>query len=124
MTKQAPDKMYMVVEHLKDAAAIYHRLWDRGRMLPKGLVLVSVWFDENVERSYRLMRTHNRRLLDKWMANWSDLIDFEAYPVITPEAAGEKVAVRGITAQRARNASVTRSAKTRERTLTGTTGPS
>jgi hypothetical protein len=28
------------------------------------------------------------------MANWDDLIDFEVYPVITPEKAGEKVAAR------------------------------
>ena len=84
----------MVVEHIKDADAVYQRLWDRGRCLPNDLVLVSVWFDENVERCYRLMETHDRRLLDEWMANWNDLIEFEAYPVITPEEAGEKVAAR------------------------------
>lgn len=84
----------MVVEHIKDAAAVYQRLWDRGRRLPNDLVLMSVWFDENVERGYRLMETHDRRLLDEWMANWDDLIEFETYPVITPEEAGEKVASR------------------------------
>jgi PAS domain S-box-containing protein len=85
---------YMVVEHIKDADAVYQRLWERGRSLPDDLVLVSVWFDENVERSYRLMETHDRRLLDEWMANWNDLIEFEMCPVITPEEAGEKVAAR------------------------------
>ena len=94
MSKKLPNKLYMVVEHFKDAAAVYHRLWDRGRILPKGLVFVSAWFDENVERGFRLMQTHDRRLLDKWMANWNDVIDFEVYPVITPEEAGEKVAAR------------------------------
>jgi hypothetical protein len=84
----------MIVEHIKDAAAVYQRLWDRGRILPNGLVLVSVWFDEDVERGYRLMQTHDRRLLDEWMANWTDLINFEVYHVITPEEAGEKVAAR------------------------------
>jgi len=87
-------RRYMVVEHIKDAAAVYQRLWDRGRRLPNDLVLMSVWFDENVERGYRLMETHDRRLLDEWMANWDDLIEFETYPVITPEEAGEKVASR------------------------------
>ena len=94
MPKKLSMKLYMVVEHFKDAAAVYQRLWDLGRILPKGLVLVSAWIDENVERSYRLMQTHDRRLLDKWMANWNDVIDFEVYPVITPEEAGEKVAAR------------------------------
>jgi hypothetical protein len=84
----------MVMERFKDAAAVYQRLWDRGRMLPNGLVLLSAWFNENVERSYRLMQTHDRRLLDEWIANWNDLIDFEVYPVITSEEAGEKVAAR------------------------------
>ena len=94
MPKKKQNKFYMVVEHIKDAIAVYQRLWDRGRILPNGLALVSVWFDENVERSYRLMQTHNRQLLGEWMANWDDLIDFEVYPVITPEEAGEKVANR------------------------------
>jgi hypothetical protein len=40
------------------------------------------------------MQTHERRLLDEWMANWSDLVDFEVYAVITPEEAGKKVAAR------------------------------
>jgi hypothetical protein len=40
------------------------------------------------------MQTHDRRLLDDWMAKWNDLIDFEVYPVTTPEVAGEKVAAR------------------------------
>ena len=87
-------KLYMVVEHLKDAAAVYSRLWDRGRMAPNGLVFVSAWVDEKVERSYRLMETDGRQPLDDWMANWKDLIDFEVYPVITPEEAGEKIAAQ------------------------------
>ena len=79
MTKQ----LYMVVERYKDAAAVYRRLWERGHMGPEGLVFVSAWFDENVERGYRLMKTHDRRLLDEWIANWNDLIDFEVSPVTT-----------------------------------------
>jgi hypothetical protein len=89
-----PKKLYMVVERFKDAPGVYHRLWERGRAVPDGLVFVSTWVEENVERSYRLMQTEDRKLLDKWMANWTDLIDFEVYPVITPEEAGEKIAAR------------------------------
>jgi hypothetical protein len=33
-------------------------------------------------------------LLDDWMANWSDLIDFEVHPVITSKEAAEKIAPR------------------------------
>ena len=94
MPKPLQKKQYMVVEHIKDAAAVYQRLWDRGRMLPSGLVPVSAWFHEDVERSYRLMQTDDRRLLDEWMANWNDLIEFEVYAVTTPEEAAEKVVAR------------------------------
>jgi PAS domain S-box-containing protein len=94
MTKRQATRLYMVVEHFKDAEAVYQRLWEHGRIIPEGLVFVTAWIDENVERSYRLMQTHDRRLLEEWMASWNDLIDFEVYPVTTPEVAGEKVAAR------------------------------
>ena len=57
MTKQ----LYMLVEHYKDAAALYRRFWDRGRMGPEGLEFVAAWFDENLECGYRLVKTHDRR---------------------------------------------------------------
>jgi hypothetical protein len=31
--------LYMVVEHFKDAPAIYQRLQEKGRMMPEGLAL-------------------------------------------------------------------------------------
>jgi hypothetical protein len=47
-----------------------------------------------VERSYRLLETSDRRLVDDWMASWNDLIDFEVHPVITAQEAGEKLAAK------------------------------
>ncbi len=38
------------------------------------------------------METADRGLLDQWMAHWSDLIDFEVYPVVTSKEAFEKIA--------------------------------
>jgi len=86
----------MVVEHYKnkDAVAVYRRFRDSGRMAPEGLFYVSSWVDQEFERCYQLMETDNRLLLDEWMANWSDLVDFEVYPVITSKEAAEKVATR------------------------------
>jgi len=86
-----PKKLYMVVEHFKDAPAIYQRFRERGRMAPDGLVYVSSWVDEKLERCFQLMETDDPRLLDEWMANWSDLTDFETYPVITSKEAAERV---------------------------------
>jgi hypothetical protein len=38
------------------------------------------------------MEAGDHALLDKWIANWSDLIDFEVYPVVTSKEAFEKIA--------------------------------
>ncbi|HEV3201333.1 MAG TPA: DUF3303 family protein [Bryobacteraceae bacterium] len=86
--------LYMVVEHFKDAVAVYRRFRDNGRMAPEGLQYVSSWVDETMERCFQLMETHDRRLLDEWMANWNDLTDFEVYPVITSREAAEKIGPR------------------------------
>ncbi len=88
--------LYMVVEHFKngDAAPVYRRFRDRGRMMPEGLVYVSSWIDEQMQRCYQLMETQERRLLDEWMANWDDLMEFEVYPVITSQQAVEKIGPR------------------------------
>jgi hypothetical protein len=89
-----PTTLYMLVEYFKnkDAVSVYRRFRDRGRMLPEGLIYVSSWVDQKLERCYQLMETSDRVLLDKWMANWSDLIDFEVHPVVTSKEAVEKIA--------------------------------
>ncbi len=40
------------------------------------------------------METDDRQLLDKWIANWSDIVDFEVYPVMSSQEAAERVAPR------------------------------
>jgi hypothetical protein len=37
------------------------------------------------------METSDRSLLDQWMANWNDIVDFEVHPVISSKEAAEKV---------------------------------
>jgi len=88
--------LYMVVEHFKnkDAVSVYRRFRDHGRMAPEGLVYVSSWVDDKLERCYQLMETQDRKLLDEWMANWQDLVEFEVYPVITSVEAAKKIAPR------------------------------
>jgi Protein of unknown function (DUF3303) len=89
-----PNRLYMVVEHFKDATTIYRRFRDQGRLMPEGLRYVSSWIDESFERCYQVMETADRRLLDEWMANWSDLMEFEVYPVIPSKEAVERIAPR------------------------------
>ena len=88
--------LYMVVEHFKnkDAVPVYRRFREKGRMAPDGLVYVSSWVDEKLERCYQLMETRDLQLLEQWMAHWADLTDFEVYPVITSKEAADRIAPR------------------------------
>lgn len=88
--------LYMIIEHFKnnDPVPIYRRLRDRGRMTPEGLLYISSWTDESLTFCYQLMETNDRILLDKWIANWSELIDFEVHPVISSADAAQKIAPR------------------------------
>ena len=88
--------LFMVVEHFRngDALPVYRRFRDRGRLAPDGLTYVSSWVDREMKRCYQLMETGNRSLLDQWMANWNDIVEFEIYPVMTSKEAAEKIAPR------------------------------
>jgi uncharacterized protein DUF3303 len=88
--------LYMVIENFKngDAAPVYRRFRDRGRLAPEGLSYISSWVNDQLDRCYQLMETEDRALLDRWIANWSDLVDFEVHPVITSKEAAEKIGLR------------------------------
>lgn len=84
----------MIVERFKnrDPIPVYRRFRDRGRLAPEGLQYVSSWVDEGLERCFQLMETDDRKLLDEWIADWSDIVEFEIYPVISSKEAAEKIA--------------------------------
>ena len=83
---------YMVIERFKnrDAAAVYARFRERGRMMPDGLAYVSSWVEPNFDRCFQLMECDDAALLEQWAANWSDLVDFEFVPVITSQEAAAR----------------------------------
>ena len=86
----------MVVERFrnKDAVPAYRRFRDQGRMMPEGLAYLSSWIDERFERCFQLMESPDPALLDQWIANWKDIIDFEVYPVLVSKEAVERIAPR------------------------------
>jgi hypothetical protein len=85
--------VYMVVEQFKngDAVPAYRRFRERGRLAPEGLTYVTSWVDDKLQRCFQLMETDDRRLLDEWIAHWSDLVEFEVFPVITSQEALNKI---------------------------------
>lgn len=75
--------LYMVIERLKDAGAIYRRLREKGRMMPEGLEYVSSWIDVDLKTCWQLMRAEDESLFQTWIDNWKDLSDFEIVQVRT-----------------------------------------
>ena len=88
--------LYLVIEIFKnqDPVPVYRRFRDRGRLAPEGVRYVSSWVNEDLERCFQLMEADSRQLLDEWIANWNDLVEFEVYPVISSNKAAERVAPR------------------------------
>jgi len=84
--------LYMVIENLRngEAVPVYRRFRDRGRLAPTGLSYVSSWVSDKLDGCYHLMETEDRVLLEQWIASWSDIVDFEVYPVISSKEAAEK----------------------------------
>ena len=74
-----PQRLFMIIERFKnrDAVPVYRRFKERGRMAPDGLTYVSSWVDEELSTCYQVMETADPALLEQWMANWKDLVDFE-----------------------------------------------
>jgi hypothetical protein len=89
-------RLYMVVERYRDgdAVPVYRRFRDEGRLAPDGLVYVGSWVDDAMAVCYQLMETEDRALLDQWIANWADIVDFEVHAVMPSAEAAERIAPR------------------------------
>jgi len=88
--------LYMIIEHFKnrDAVPVYRRFRAQGRLAPDGLTYVSSWVTTDLTTCYQVMECDDPRLLEEWMARWSDLVDFEIVPVLTSAQAAERIAPR------------------------------
>ena len=88
--------LYMIIERFKngDPVPVYRRFRDRGRLAPNGLQYISSWVDEKLERCFQIMETDDRSLLDQWITNWSDIVEFEVFPVVSSKEATETIAPR------------------------------
>ena len=85
---------FMVIEHFRagQAAAVYRRFRDRGRLAPEGLTYVASWVDLEFRRCFQVMEAESEQALEAWMVNWRDLVDFEVVPVRTSEEAARIIA--------------------------------
>ena len=88
--------LYMIVEHFHDGdpVPVYRRFRDHGRLAPERLRYVASWVTADLRRCFQVMECDDPRLLEAWMAQWRDLVDFEVVAVMTSADAGATVAPR------------------------------
>jgi hypothetical protein len=82
--------IFMIIERFRngDPVPVYRRFREQGRLAPEGLNYVNSWVTPDLTTCYQVMECEDRALLDEWLSNWTDLVNFEVHPVITsPEAA-------------------------------------
>lgn len=87
---------FVIIEKFRggDPVPVYRRFRDRGRLAPNGLRYVASWVTEDLTRCYQVMECDDRTLLDEWIANWKDIVDFEVIPAMTSAEAAAAVAPR------------------------------
>ena len=86
--------LYMIIENFRDGDArpVYRRYRDRGRLAPDGLRYVSSWVTSDLRRCYQVMECDDVGLVEEWMRQWQDIVDFECIPVMTSAEAASAVA--------------------------------
>jgi hypothetical protein len=86
--------LFMVIETFRnqDAKAVYRRFKEKGRMTPEGLAFVESWVSADLDRCFQIMECADVTLLQRWTAQWSDLIDFEIVPVVQGKATAAALA--------------------------------
>jgi Protein of unknown function (DUF3303) len=84
----------MVIERFVggDPAPVYRRFREQGRLAPAGLEYRGSWVTSDLTRCYQVMECDDRGLLESWLTQWSDLVDFEVVEVVTSSEAAEAVA--------------------------------
>ena len=81
---------FMVIETFRnqDATTVYRRFREKGRMMPDGLTFIESFVTADLSRCFQVMECEDVTLLQKWVAQWSDLIGFEILPVTAGKSTG------------------------------------
>ncbi len=83
--------LFMVVERFRnqDARSVYARFHEKGRLMPDRLTFHGSWVSADLGRCFLIMECDEVTALQKWVAEWSDLVEFEIVPVVTGEQVSE-----------------------------------
>lgn len=87
---------YLIIENFRgaDPVPVYRRFRDRGRLAPEGLTYVGSWVTADLARCYQVMECTDPALLEQWLSQWRDLVDFEVLPVLSSAEVQARLAGR------------------------------
>ncbi len=87
---------FMVIEHFRnrDAKAVYAMFREKGRLMPDGVNFVASWVTADLGRCFQVMECEDVTLLQRWVAEWADLVEFEILPVVPGKETGAALAPR------------------------------
>jgi len=73
----------MVIERFRSGARpVYERFDSGGRLMPDGVAFVASWVTADLGRVFQVMECDGMTLLQRWVAAWEDLAEFEILPVV------------------------------------------
>lgn len=62
--------------------------------MPAGVEYRGSWVTDDLRRCFQIMECGDRTDLDRWIAQWADIVDFEVIPVVTSADAQAAIAPR------------------------------
>lgn len=85
--------LFMVIERFDDGnpEPVYRRLREDGRMMPDTLSYEGSWVQADFDRCFQLVECEDVADLQRWVANWQDVVDFEIVPVLDGARTAETV---------------------------------
>ena len=88
--------LFLVIEHFRggDPVPVYRRYAERGRLAPAGLEYRGSWVTQDLGHCYQVMECEDPGLLEVWMDQWRDLVQFEVHSVVSSAEAAARVAAR------------------------------
>jgi hypothetical protein len=74
---------FMVIERFRSGARpVYERFRSEGRLMPDGVAFVASWVTADLGCVFQVMECDDITLLQRWVAAWEDLAEFEILPVV------------------------------------------
>ena len=74
--------LFVVIERFRGTSVseAYWRFKEHGRLAPAELKTLGSWVTADLSRCFQIVETEDPSCIQRWVANWVDLIEFEIFP--------------------------------------------